>query len=124
MTSAAVLGMVRQIAEGLWVSQGETTTGEQRGDIGRLAAAFKMPFSVPSLSIAISRNGQFVFDRGFGFNQGFRFGNVRDMGPTDMSSLFRIADVTMPITSVAIFTLFEQGKLKLTDNVFGSSGIL
>jgi hypothetical protein len=46
------------------------------------------------------------------------------MGPTDMSSLFRIADVTMPITSVAIFTLIEQGKLNLTDKVFGASGIL
>jgi hypothetical protein len=46
---------------------------------------------VLSLSIAISRNGQFVFDQGFGFNQGFQFSNVKDMGPTDMSSLFRIA---------------------------------
>ena len=96
----------------------------ERGEIGRLAAAFKRSFSVPSLSIAISRNGQFVFDRGFGFNQGFRFGNEKDMGPTDMSSLFRIADVTMPITSVAIFTLIEQGKLNLNDKVFGASGIL
>ena len=76
---------------------------------------------MPALSVAISRNGQFVFDQGFGFNQGFRFGNVKDMGPTDMSSLFRIADVTMPITSVAIFTLIEQGKLNLTDKVFGAS---
>ena len=99
-------------------------TGMERGEIGRLAAAFKRSFSVPALSIAISRNGQFVFDQGFGFNQGFRFGNVKDMGPTDMSSLFRIADVTMPITSVAIFTLIEQGKLNLTDKVFGASGIL
>jgi CubicO group peptidase (beta-lactamase class C family) len=89
-----------------------------------MAAAFKRSFSVPSLSVAISRNGQFVFDQGFGFNQGFRFGNVKDMGPTDISSLFRIADVTMPITSVAIFTLIEQGKLNLTDKVFGASGIL
>ena len=103
---------------------GDTTTGMERGEIGRLAAAFKRSFSVPSLSVAISRNGQFVFDQGFGFNQGFRFGNVKDMGPTDMSSLFRIADVTMPITSVAIFTLVEQGKLNLTDKVFGASGIL
>ena len=110
--------------QGLRLPQGETTTGMERGEIGRLAAAFKRSFSVPSLSVAISRNGQFVFDRGFGFNQGFRFGNVKDMGPTDMSSLFRIADVTMPITSVAIFTLIEQGKLKLTDKVFGASGIL
>jgi CubicO group peptidase (beta-lactamase class C family) len=124
LASAAVAGMVRLPMQGLLLPQAEATTGMERGEIGRLAAAFKRSFNVPSLSLAISRNGQFVFDQGFGFNQGFRLGNVKDMGPTDMSSLFRIADVTMPITSVAIFTLIEQGKLTLTDKVFGASGIL
>jgi len=123
LAGAAVAGMVRLPMQAAWLLQDETT-GRERGQFGRLAAAFKRSFSVPSLSVAISRNGQFVFDQGFGFNQGFRFGNVKDMGPTDISSLFRIADVTMPITSVAIFTLIEQGKLNLTDKVFGASGIL
>ena len=40
------------------------------------------------------------------------------------SSLFRIASVTKPITSVTIFSLLEQGKLNLNDKVFGPSGIL
>ena len=40
------------------------------------------------------------------------------------SSLFRIASVTKPITSVAIFSLIEQGKLNLGDKVFGPSGVL
>jgi CubicO group peptidase (beta-lactamase class C family) len=123
LAGAAVAGMVRLPMQAAWLLQDETT-GRERGQFGRMAAAFKRSFSVPSLSVAISRNGQFVFDQGFGFNQGFRFGNVKDMGPTDISSLFRIADVTMPITSVAIFTLIEQGKLNLTDKVFGASGIL
>ena len=99
LAGAAAAGMVRLPLQGLWLPQSETIPGRERGEIGRLAAAFKRSFSVPALSIAISRNGQFVFDQGFGFNQGFRFGNVKDMGPTDMSSLFRIADVTMPVTS-------------------------
>src|ERR1700743_2831759 len=124
LTSAAAAGMLRSPMQALWLPQADTTTGQERREVGRLAAAFKRRFSLPPLSVAISRNGQFVFDRGFGFNQGFRFGNVKDMGPTNMSSLFRIADVTMPITSVAIFTLIEQGKLNLTDKIFGSSGIL
>ena len=72
----------------------------------------------------MSRAGQFVYDQGFGFNQNFAVGNAKDLGPTDLSSLFRIADVTMPITAVTIFTLMEQGKLNLTDKVFGASGIL
>jgi CubicO group peptidase (beta-lactamase class C family) len=106
------------------LSQGNQPTGMERGEMGRLAAAFKSKFSVPALSIAISRNGQFVFDQGFGFNQGMAVGNIKNLGPANMSSLFRIADVTMPITAVTIFMLMEQGKLNLTDKVFGASGIL
>jgi CubicO group peptidase (beta-lactamase class C family) len=40
------------------------------------------------------------------------------------NSLFRIASVTKPITSVTIFTLIENAKLNLGDKVFGPSGIL
>jgi CubicO group peptidase (beta-lactamase class C family) len=106
------------------LAQGNQATGMERGEMGRLAAAFKSSFSVPALSVAISRKGQFVYDQGFGFDQGIAVGNTKDLGPTNMSSLFRIADVTMPITAVTIFTLMEQGKLNLTDKVFGASGIL
>jgi CubicO group peptidase (beta-lactamase class C family) len=45
-------------------------------------------------------------------------------GQVDTSSLFRIASVTKPITSVTIFTLIEKGKLNLSDKVFGPSGVL
>jgi len=38
--------------------------------------------------------------------------------------LFRIASVSKPITSVAIFSLLEQDRLTLADKVFGSGGIL
>ena len=124
LLGAAAAGMVPLPMQGLWLPQGNQATGMERGEMGRLAAAFKTNFRVPALSVAISRNGQFVFDRGFGFNQGFAMGREKDMGPTNMSSLFRIASVTKPITSVTIFTLIERGKLDLTDKVFGASGIL
>jgi len=81
------------------LAQGNQATGMERGEMGRLAAAFKSSFSVPALSVAISRKGQFVYDQGFGFDQGIAVGNTKDLGPTNMSSLFRIADVTMPITA-------------------------
>ena len=58
LTGAAAAGMARLPMQGLWLPQGDTTTGMERGEIGRLAAAFKRSFSVPALSIAISRNGQ------------------------------------------------------------------
>ena len=43
---------------------------------------------------------------------------------TSPTTLFRIARVTKPFTSVAIFTLVEQGKLNLSDKFFGPSGVL
>jgi CubicO group peptidase (beta-lactamase class C family) len=79
---------------------------------------FKRSFSVPSLSVAISRNGQFVYDQTFG---------MADRSKSELaqrSSLFRIASVTKPITSVTIFTLIEKGRLNLTDKVFGPPGVL
>jgi CubicO group peptidase (beta-lactamase class C family) len=94
------------------------SNGQQRGEMGRIAAAFRRQFSVPASSIAISRNGQFVYDQAVGM------GDRQHLMQVQQSSLFRIASVTAPITSVAIFSLIEQGKVNLTDKVFGPSGIL
>jgi CubicO group peptidase (beta-lactamase class C family) len=41
-----------------------------------------------------------------------------------VSNLFRIASLTKPITSTAIFTLIEHGKLRQHDRVFGRGGVL
>jgi CubicO group peptidase (beta-lactamase class C family) len=38
--------------------------------------------------------------------------------------LFRIASVSKPITSTAIFGLIEQGRLRLGDRIFGTGGVL
>ena len=94
------------------------STGQQRGEMGRIAGAFRRQFSVPATSIAISRNGQFVYDQAVGM------ADRQHLTQVQQDSLFRIASVTKPITSVTIFSLIEQGKLNLTDKVFGPSGIL
>jgi CubicO group peptidase (beta-lactamase class C family) len=46
------------------------------------------------------------------------------LSQASQDSLFRVASLSKPITSVAIFSLIEQGKLSLTDKVFGPSAIL
>ena len=120
LLGAGAASMVGLPLRGLWIPPG----GMQGREIGQLVAAFKRTCSVPALSIAISGNGHFVFDQGFGFDQSFQLGRAKDLGPVDMSSLFRIASLSKPITAAAIFTLVEQGKLHLTDKVFGPSGIL
>jgi CubicO group peptidase (beta-lactamase class C family) len=94
------------------------SNGQQRGEMGRIAGAFRQQFSVPATSIAISRNGQFVYDQSVGM------ADRQHLAQAQQDSLFRIASLSIPITSVTIFSLIEQGKLKLTDKVFGPSAIL
>jgi CubicO group peptidase (beta-lactamase class C family) len=94
------------------------SNGQERGEMGRIAGAFRRQFSVPATSIAISRNGQFVFDQSIGM------ADRQHLTQASQDSLFRVASLTKPITSVTIFSLIEQGKLNLTDKVFGPSAIL
>ena len=48
----------------------------------------------------------------------------RDRGiQAQQDSLFRIADLSKPVTAVTIFWLIQSGKLNLSDKVFGASGI-
>lgn len=99
-------------------SQNDLLRGREVGELGRMVAEFKRQFNVPALSVAITRHGQFVYDRAFGI------ADRKDSIEATTESSFRIASVTKPITSVAIFTLIEKGKFHLDDKVFGSSGIL
>jgi CubicO group peptidase (beta-lactamase class C family) len=123
-----IKGVARTVAVGILSSKtrafafqeqnGSQLTGREKGELGRLVAAFKRQFNVPGFSVAISRNGQFVYDRGFGV------ADRKDSIQVSESSLFRIASLSKPITSVAIFTLIEKGQLHLNDKVFGPSGVL
>jgi CubicO group peptidase (beta-lactamase class C family) len=118
LTSAAAATIPLSLLKALAQPQYGGSTGQQRGEMGRIAQAFRQQFSVPASSIAISRNGQFVYDQAVGI------GDRQHLAQVQQSSLFRIASLTKPITSVTIFSLIEQGRLKLTDKVFGPSGVL
>jgi len=82
------------------------------------AVAFMKKHSVPGLSVAIAKEGRLVYAEGFGLADQESKENVTP------SHLFRIASVSKPLTSVAVFQLIEAGKLKLSDKVFGPKGIL
>jgi CubicO group peptidase (beta-lactamase class C family) len=75
-------------------------------------------FSIPGLSIAIAAAGKEVFAQGYGEADKSAGEKVTP------KSLFRIASLSKPITSVAIFTLVERGKLHLTERVFGRGTVL
>ena len=44
--------------------------------------------------------------------------------PVERGHLFRVASISKPITAVAVMRLVEQGRLRLTDRVFGAGALL
>jgi len=97
--------------------QPKPTNGQGR-TIADIARQFLDKHHLPGLSVAIARHGQVVYQSGFGYADKAAGERVTP------AHLFRIASVSKPVTSVAIFTLIEQGRLKLNDRVFGADGVL
>jgi CubicO group peptidase (beta-lactamase class C family) len=89
-----------------------------RAAMGRIGRAFMEKYSVPGMSVSVSRNGKFVYEHQWGM------ADKKDAQLVEPTSLFRIASVTKPITSATIFALIEKGRLNLNDKVFGPSGVL
>ncbi|MDQ3052124.1 MAG: serine hydrolase [Bacteroidota bacterium] len=75
-------------------------------------------FNVPGGQLAITYQGRLVYNRGFGLADTLAQDSVYP------NSLFRIASVSKPVTSIACMKLFEQGLLSLDATVFGVNGIL
>ena len=86
--------------------------------VAGIASGFMERFKVPGMSVAFAKQGKFVLDQGFGV------ADATTKEPVTPEHLFRIASVSKPFTSVAIFALIEQGKLRLEDLVFGEKGRL
>ncbi|HWA26101.1 MAG TPA: serine hydrolase domain-containing protein [Lacunisphaera sp.] len=93
-------------------------TAEQRTTMATMAQEFMDKFKVPGLSVAIGHRGQMLYEQGFGY------ADTKKGEEVTPDHLFRIASVSKPITSVAIFTLVERGQLRLEDHVFGPDGLL
>lgn len=90
----------------------------ERAAMNRVAEEFMGTYAVPGLSVAIAWKGAIEYDQGFGVADRQRGERVTG------AHLFRIASASKPITSVALFNLIEQGRVKLTDRVFGRGGVL
>jgi CubicO group peptidase (beta-lactamase class C family) len=92
--------------------------GQEHAEIRRQGVAFLQQYFAPGLSVAIVRQSAFVVEDSWGMADPA----VKEQ--CSVNTLFRIADASKPITSVAIFTLIEAGKVQLNDKVFGAGGIL
>ena len=73
---------------------------------------FMFQWDMPGGALAVMRDGRLVLARGYG---------VSDESTGDLvqpDSLFRIASVSKPITSIATRLLVERGQLRLNDHAF------
>jgi CubicO group peptidase (beta-lactamase class C family) len=91
---------------------------QSRPGIGFYTEQFQRQFRVPAMSVAMSKGGRFVYDHAGGM------ADPQHLMQAQQDTLFRIADLSKPITAVTIFFLIEQGKLSLTDKLFGPGNIL
>ncbi len=91
---------------------------DERAAMASRARAFMQNYAVPGFSVAVGYAGQLIYQDAFGLADRER------NEPLTPMHLFRIASVTKPITSAAIFSLIEQGRLHLGDRVFGPGGVL
>ncbi len=93
-------------------------SSSEREAMGKLARAFMSTYDVPALSFAVGYAGSIVHQDAFGLAD-----RERNEAAT-AGHLFRIASVSKIVTSVTLFRLIEQGRVQLTDKLFGPGAIL
>lgn len=83
------------------------------------AAIYKLmkDYSIPGVSISATKNEKIVYSYGYGF------ANTSSRERVTPKHLFRLASMSKSQTSLCIMNLMEQGKLQITDRVFGEGGI-
>lgn len=94
------------------------SSGKQFAAAGRTVNNFMRKWSVAGASIAIAKDGNLFFARGFGCS------DTITMAETQPYNQFRIASISKLVTAIGIMKLQEEGKLSMDDRVFGPDGIL
>lgn len=79
---------------------------------------FIRKYHVPAISIAVANDNRLVYLRSFGL------ANLSDGIEVDTQSLFRIVELSMTVTSLAIKKLIAEGRFNYNSKVFGRDGIL
>ena len=77
---------------------------------------FMQTWWIKGLSVSVMRGDSLLWAKGYG--------KADEDIPMEPGKIMRIASVSKLITAAGIMKLQEQGKLKLSDKVFGPSGIL
>ena len=80
--------------------------------------SFLKRWTIAGASIAVAKDGKLMYARGFGY------ADTVTKTEAQPYSQFRIASISKLVTAIGIMKLQEEGKLSLTDSVFGPHGIL
>ena len=62
---------------------------------------------IPGVSLAIIRNGEIIFGKGYGYS------NLEHQVPVKLETIFQSGSVGKQFTSMAIMMLIERGKIQL-----------
>ena len=85
------------------------------GDSLNVAAALMQHYvdsgKLAGISVMVIRNSETAMQKTFGF------ADMQNKIPVDDKTIFRIFSMTKPITTVALMTLYDEGKFKLDDKV-------
>ena len=109
------------LAACMWFGSGRVCRAAdslEPSDLDAAVESYLKAYDVPGLSLAYGRGTQILLVRGYGTADRHQHTQVTPL------SRFRIASVSKPFTSAAVFTLVEAGKLRTSDHVFGPNGIL
>jgi D-alanyl-D-alanine carboxypeptidase len=86
--------------------------------IDQNVSAFMKMYNVPGLSLAITLNDKLVYVKAYGQ------ADVEANQAAATNNLYRISSLSKQITSAVIMKLMDQGKINMTDKVFGPGAIL
>jgi CubicO group peptidase (beta-lactamase class C family) len=109
---AAALPLAAQ--DRVWTETGPTGPGFEEVDAA--IRSFMQQWEVPGAAVAATYQGRLIFARGYTWDD-------PAVEPVQPTSLFRIASMSKPITSVAVHQLIEQGLLSYDTRIADALGL-
>lgn len=79
--------------------------------VDNAVAKYQAKFKVPAMSIAVLKNGQIVYIKGFGIAR------MNPPMPADGNTVYRLASMSKSLTGVLAMDLVQRGKLKLSKKI-------
>lgn len=104
---AAMLFVIAVATANTVSAQDAKFSSEKRSQLESSISRFMAANSVPGLSAAVVKNGEFVWAEGFGM------ADLENFVPATPRTLFRLGSVSKPLTATAAMELWERGKLDL-----------